>query len=311
MAGLLGLPQMGPIPPERPMAQAPGQASINGASLLQKLLDPSFALPIAGALMGNQGNRANFANAFGAAGQSMMKAKETNRTKAYFEKAAPEYAEMLAGGAPMGEVWKTYMEARKAQPTATDDIKEFQFAKQSGQFDGSFTDWQTKGVKDQDATFGREQNLRKEYGATPEYKRYDDVRAAYERIRSSAQRESGAGDLGTIFGFMKMLDPGSVVREGEFANAENSAGVPERVRGLYNRVMQGERLTPEQRAEFVATADSLYQNESQRISGLNERFSSIAGQHQLDPGRIVVQPAKYDPLGKAGGAGGADPLGIR
>lgn len=308
MAGLLGLPQMGPIPPERPMAQAPGQASINGMDLLKKLLDPSFALPIASALMGNQGNRQNFASAFGQAGQGILKAKETNRTKEFLAKNSPDLAQALEGGAPMGEIWKSYLETRKAQPASTDDIKEFEFAKRSGQFEGSFTDWQTKGVKDQDATFGREQNLRKEYSATPEYKRYDDVRAAYERIRSSAQRESGAGDLGTIFGFMKMLDPGSVVREGEFANAENSAGVPERVRGLYNRIMAGERLTPEQRAEFVATADSLYQNESQRISGLNERFSGIAGEHQLEPGRIVVQPAKYDPLGKAGGA---DPLGIR
>jgi len=34
---------------------------------------------------------------------------------------------------------------------------------------------------------------------------------------------------------MKILDPGSVVREGEFATAQNSAGIPERIRAKYNR----------------------------------------------------------------------------
>ena len=63
----------------QPQAQAPGQ-SINGQSLLQKLLDPSFAMPIASALMQRgQGNAANFGDAFGAAGQAM--ARKHRRTR--------------------------------------------------------------------------------------------------------------------------------------------------------------------------------------------------------------------------------------
>jgi len=188
--------------------------------------------------------------------------------------------EMAGGGAP--------------SPTA--DMQEYQYAVQTGAFKGTFTDWQTKGVRDQDVGFSREQGLRKEYTASPEYKRFDDVRASFERVRAGAQRDSGAGDLSLIFGFMKMLDPGSVVREGEFANAENTAGVPDRIRNLYNRVVSGERLQPGQRQEFVSTAGDLYQQEATRIGSLNERYSGIASGYQIDPSRVIVQPQKYEPL---------------
>ena len=59
---------------------------------------------------------------------------------------------------------------------------------------------------------------------------------------------------------MKMLDPGSVVREGEFANAQNSAGVPDRIRSRYNNVLSGERLAENTRQDFIQTAQGLYSN---------------------------------------------------
>lgn len=282
----------------RPQAQGPG-ASSTGAfgDKLRHLLSPEIALPMAAALLGNEGNKNNFANALGAAGSTLKATKSKNQTLEYLRQAAPEYADMIEkGGLPVNEAWESYLKERtgtKAQPPSS--VQEYEYAKQQG-FKGSFTDWQTKGVKTQDPTFGREQDLRKEYGATPEYKRYDDVRAAYERVRTSAQMDSGAGDIGTIFGYMKMLDPGSVVREGEFATAQNSSGIPDRVRNMYNAVVNGERLTPEQRAEFVRVSDGLYQNEAQRIEGLNTRFSGIAGEYQLEPNRVVQQPKHYEPL---------------
>jgi hypothetical protein len=52
-----------------------------------------------------------------------------------------------------------------------------------------------------------------------------DTKDAYTRIQDSASDPSAAGDLALIFNYMKMLDPGSTVREGEFATAQDSAGV--------------------------------------------------------------------------------------
>ena len=69
--------------------------------------------------------------------------------------------------------------------------------------------------------------------------------------------KSGPASIAMVFKFMKALDPTSVVREGEFATAENSAGVPEAVRNIYNKVASGERLGDKQQKEFVDTAKKL------------------------------------------------------
>src|SRR5690606_34926922 len=68
---------------------------------------------------------------------------------------------------------------------------------------------------------------------------YLDQRASWGRIRASAQNATAAGDLALIFNYMKLLDPTSVVREGEFATAQNSGSVPNRVIALYNNLLNG------------------------------------------------------------------------
>lgn len=84
------------------------------------------------------------------------------------------------------------------------------------------------------------------------------VRDAHQRVIESAADPSAAGDLSLIFNYMKVLDPGSTVREGEFATAQNAGGVDQRAVALYNRVVRGERLSPEQRADFVDRSERLY-----------------------------------------------------
>ena len=50
------------------------------------------------------------------------------------------------------------------------------------------------------------------------------VMGMFQNIENATKDGTAAGDLSAIFAFMKMLDPGSVVREQEFANAQNAAG---------------------------------------------------------------------------------------
>ena len=102
--------------------------------------------------------------------------------------------------------------------------------------------------------FGDEDKLRDDFRS--ESKEFVKVRDAYGRILSTDA--SAAGDLALIFNYMKILDPGSVVREGEFATAQNSAGVPTRIRAQYNKIISGEKLAPETRADFLQQAQNLY-----------------------------------------------------
>jgi len=82
------------------------------------------------------------------------------------------------------------------------------------------------------------------------------VDSAFRKINTAP--ENASGDMSLIFGYMKLLDPGSTVQEGEFASAEQAAGVPTRVLNIYNRLTTGERLSESQRAEFKESSKALY-----------------------------------------------------
>lgn len=114
------------------------------------------------------------------------------------------------------------------------------------------------------------------------------VNESVARIRASAADPSAAGDLALIFNFMKVLDPGSVVRESEFATAQNAAGVPEQIRAQYNKALSGERLTPDTRKDFVGRAEGLFEAQRsvhQRRVSEYERLAQAVG---ADPKQVIV-----------------------
>lgn len=139
-----------------------------------------------------------------------------------------------------------------------------------------------------------EEGLRKEYAALA--KPYFETRDAWTRIQQSASKPSAAGDVALIFNFMKMLDPGSVVREGEFATAQNAAGVPERISALYNRVLSGERLTDGIRSDFVGQAKGLYDRAAAQYQGIQSQYRGISTRTGADPQNTIVD---FGPPGAA------------
>jgi hypothetical protein len=132
-------------------------------------------------------------------------------------------------------------------------------------------------------------DLRKEYNNDPTTKRTIGVIDAYKSIRGAADQKAptGATDIRLVYSFMKAMDPGSTVREGEYATAENSGGVPERVSNMYNRLMQGERLTPEQRSAFAAEAESLLADQLESQKDTDRRYESLAKQYGVDARSIL------------------------
>jgi hypothetical protein len=114
------------------------------------------------------------------------------------------------------------------------------------------------------------------------------LRDSIKKVRSGGEDVSAAGDLALIFNFMKILDPGSVVRESEFATAANTAGVPERTRALYNRVLRGERLSEVQRKDFVDTANNLFEGQKQSQIDLEDSFKNLAKSQRMNPDDVVL-----------------------
>lgn len=112
----------------------------------------------------------------------------------------------------------------------------------------------------------------------------------HRNIGSALKSGTAAGDLSAIFAYMKILDPGSVVREQEFANAQNATGVPDRVRNLYNQVMSGNRLNDSQRKEFMAEADKIAASAQDRITNVAREYQGIADDYGYDPVRATGMP---------------------
>lgn len=131
----------------------------------------------------------------------------------------------------------------------------------------------------------REDDLAKRYEGKA--KDYEKVRDAYTRVEASAKNPSAAGDLALVFNYMKILDPGSVVRESEFANAQHSAGIPDRILAVRNQILSGTRLAPAQRADFLDRAQRLYTEQLSIQNQTKEQFQSIASQRGLDAGLVT------------------------
>lgn len=131
-----------------------------------------------------------------------------------------------------------------------------------------------------------ENDLRDDY-----LKQSDDFvkqRDAYGRIQASASEPSAAGDLALIFNYMKILDPGSTVREGEFANAQNAGGVPDRIRATFNKIQRGERLSQTQRDDFLKQSGLIYQKSAQQQNKTRDIFSTLAQKAGVDPSSVAI-----------------------
>jgi hypothetical protein len=144
-------------------------------------------------------------------------------------------------------------------------------------------------TKDPEKLGGVEDTVRKEF--LGQAKSYIEIGQAYKKIEESAKNPSAAGDLALIFNYMKILDPGSVVREGEFATAQNAAGVDSRIRAQYNNVINGQRLADVQRADFLNQAKNITKSQKDNFDNtLVPFYKNIIQDRGLKESNVLFNP---------------------
>lgn len=111
--------------------------------------------------------------------------------------------------------------------------------------------YQGTGYKPEDVS-----NLRKEVQNLPTYKSYQQAAPVYHSMIDTAKTDSKASDLNLVYGLGKIMDPTSVVREGEMVMVNNTASLPDWFSGIINSVNGGQRLTPETRQAILSEARS-------------------------------------------------------
>ena len=116
--------------------------------------------------------------------------------------------------------------------------------------------------------------LRTQFNQEQTVKDYKDMLTNYSKIEISAKKGTPQGDMSLIFAYMKMLDPGSVVREWEYATAQNAGNVWDKIINLYNKAVTWNKLTQSQRDEFLNTAKSLMDGMTVNYNNILDDYSS-------------------------------------
>lgn len=132
--------------------------------------------------------------------------------------------------------------------------------------------------------------LRGQFDADPVVKNAKAIAESVGGVRAAAKDPSPSGDLSLIYQTMKAYDPASSVREGEFATAQNAASVPERIRNAWNRTVSGERLSPQQRADFVKSVEDQARSQGALVKKVVDRYNAIAQRNALNPMDITFDP---------------------
>lgn len=205
-----------------------------------------------------------------------------------------------AGGLQPLDRIQAEAQARAQGTEAGTSPKDFSVRPGETRYDGETKKPIIQGAPAKPEGFETESKLRGEF--SKQLNNFSDVHDGYGRvIAATRQREANPGtvspasDIGLIFGYMKMLDPGSVVREGEYATAKNAAGIPERVLNAYNKALSGEFLSDTQRKDFLGQAAELYGTARKTAEGVADRYRGLAQQYGVDPSRAAYLPEAPTP----------------
>jgi hypothetical protein len=180
-------------------------------------------------------------------------------------------------------------------------VQEYQFAQTpaGGNYKGTFSDFIAGGtaktiinMAEGQKGFENEMKLKDAFRSEPIYKAHAEMQSAYNQIQDSIQQASPAGDLAAATKFMKILDPGSVVRESELAMAMKASGALDRAVNYAQLTLSGQKLTPTQRKDFKDLSDKLM---STATTTYNQRRSELVKQgtdYGLNAERALGEPAK-------------------
>lgn len=150
------------------------------------------------------------------------------------------------------------------------------------------------GLKPKDR-FDMEGKLRDDFRGNPTVKAASEMDSAFKLIETARNNPSPANDLAMATKYMKVLDPGSVVRESELALAVGAVGILDKVQNYASMVMSGRKLTPDQREDFYNSAKAIndtFQVEKEKVAA---GFRENAGQYNLTPENVIGAPREAAP----------------
>jgi hypothetical protein len=222
---------------------------------------------LAGAVDSFTDGETNFSQTY----RAPTRAKEFDQNKANLEKALSEQQNSLSDDQLKYLSAMAQSEDRKLQRQLL-----METAKQRGNDKGESRDMQT------------EKGLRNELQSNPATKNMITVSESFKKIQSAAASASAAGDLSLVYGIAKLQDPDSAVKEGEYATVEAARGVDPTLKAFIAKFKTGQRLTPEQRADFLNQARKIYAAQKSQYQQVEDQFGELADRYGVRKDRVLI-----------------------
>lgn len=145
--------------------------------------------------------------------------------------------------------------------------------------------------------FDRTNTLRDEYNNIT--KDFRVVQDAYSKIKTTS--DTGPGDMSLLYSYYKLLDPGSTVRESEFAMGAAAGSFGERLQGMATQVINGQRLAPNVRDAFKSEAEAVYNAQKSGAERMKTQYGDIAKRYGLRVEDVITDYADTSPAKPSGG----------
>lgn len=163
---------------------------------------------------------------------------------------------------------------------------------------GTFQSWLTESKKplvvmnQGQKGFENTTDLKKQFGNEPIYKEFAGMDTAYKQVTASIKEGTPIGDTAAATKIMKLLDPGSVVRETELGMAMAATGKMDRLKNYMDLYISGRKLTDTQRTDFQNLADQLYNAAATAYNDKRSEYEQIGKGFDLNTDLALGKPAK-------------------
>jgi hypothetical protein len=146
--------------------------------------------------------------------------------------------------------------------------------------------------------------LRKEVSGDDLYKKAKATDMTIAQVESlAAGPQNGATDQALIMAFNKAMDPGSVVRESEFAQTQNGGGLVSKMDAYVQQLRSGQKLTPEMRENIRNTMTAIRNGNNVFLQGHISKYNNAINSQGIDRSAIFgdetekLSPSKQENIG--------------
>ena len=141
-------------------------------------------------------------------------------------------------------------------------------------------------------------SAKKTFMSEPIYKDFNDMKSSYGQVLSALDQNTPIGDVAGATKVMKLLDPGSVVRESELGLAMQASGRMDRLKNYFNMWSSGTKLTPTQRDEFKQLSSELYSAAAQAYNQKRSEYIDFGESTGVTLDKALGSPANVPSLVK-------------